>query len=98
MKSLHHVRYEDWISRSLRLAVAMGSFTLLNSTTWAAGTVTSCTECSLRAAMAGGGTVTFTCDGTITLARTITNALDTVLDGSGHQITISGGNSVRVFY
>ncbi len=60
-------------------------------------TVTNCTEEALRAATAGGGTVTFTCDGTITLGSTITINTDTVLDGSGHQITISGGNLVRVF-
>ena len=39
--------------------------------------VTNCTEAALRAAMAGGGTVTFACDGTITLASTITNRVDT---------------------
>jgi hypothetical protein len=61
-------------------------------------TVTNCTEANLRAAMAGGGTVTFACDGTITLANTISIPLDTVIDGSGHQITISGNNAVRVFY
>jgi hypothetical protein len=61
-------------------------------------TVTVCTEAALRTAMAGGGTVLFACDGTITLARTITNFFDTTLDGTGHQITISGGNAVRVFY
>ena len=48
--------------------------------------------------MAGGGTVTFACDGTITLASTITNVNDTMLDGSGHQVTISGNGAVRVFY
>jgi len=61
------------------------------------GVVTNCTEAALRAAMAGGGVVTFACDGTITLAATITNVTDTVLDGSGHQMTISGGGSVQVF-
>jgi hypothetical protein len=65
---------------------------------WAGGVVTNCTEADLRAAMAGGGTVTFACEGTITLASTITNALDTMLDATGHQITISGGDTVRVFY
>src|SRR5208282_2563531 len=59
--------------------------------------VTNCTEAALRAAIAGGGTVTFACDGTITLTNTITIATDTWLDGSGHQVTISGGNAVRVF-
>ena len=61
-------------------------------------TVTSCTEAALRSAMAGGGTVTFACSGTITLGNSITNVRDTRLDASGHQITISGGNVVRVFY
>jgi hypothetical protein len=64
----------------------------------AAGVVTNATEANLRAAMAGGGTVTFVCDGTITLAGTITNSANTVLDAAGHQIIISGGNVVRVFY
>jgi hypothetical protein len=48
--------------------------------------------------MAGGGAVAFACDGTITLAGTITNNVDLTLDGSGHQVTISGSNAVRVFY
>jgi hypothetical protein len=61
------------------------------------GLVTSCTEAALREAMAAGGTVTFASDGTITLASTITNVNDTVLDGSGHQVTISGNRAVRVF-
>ena len=64
----------------------------------AGGVVTSCTESALRAAMAGGGIVTFACDGTITLAGTVTNSLDTLLDATGHQITISGNAAVRVFY
>ena len=64
---------------------------------WAGGVVTAPTEAELRAAMAGGGTVTFACDGTITLASTLTNALDTVLDAAGHQIAINGGKAVRLF-
>jgi len=59
--------------------------------------LTNCTEAALRAAMAWGGTVTFACDGTITLASTITNTVNVTLDGSGHHVTISGGNAVRVF-
>ena len=61
-------------------------------------TVPYCTEAALRLAMAGGGTVTFACDGTITLSNTISVGVDTVIDGSSHQVTISGGNSVRAFY
>jgi hypothetical protein len=66
--------------------------------TFAGGVVSVCTEAALRTAMNGGGTVTFACDGTITLARTITNIVDTILDASGHQIKISGGDAGRVLY
>jgi hypothetical protein len=58
------------------------------------GVVTNCTETALRAAMANGGTVTFACDGTITLASAITVDLDTVLDGNGHQIGLTGMHGV----
>ncbi len=78
------------IGRSIALLL------LLPSAAWAGGVVTNCTEADLRAAMAGGGEVTFACDGTIVLANTISNTLDTVLDASGHQVTIIG--SGRAFH
>jgi hypothetical protein len=84
---LNHWRFNGALALLLLLPVAA----------WAGGVVTNCTEAALRAAMAGGGTVTFACDGTITLTSTITNVSDTLLDGSGHQVTISGGHTVRVF-
>jgi len=68
----------------------------LPSLVFAGGVVTNCTEAALRAAMAGGGTVTFACDGTITLTNTITNTLDTALDGSGHNVTITGPQAFYV--
>ena len=71
---------------------------LLHAAAWAGGLVTNCTEADLRAAMTGGGVVTFACDGTITLASTITNDVGLTLDATGHQIAISGNGSVRVFY
>ncbi len=77
---------------------AVALLLLLPVVAWSGGVVTNCTETDLRAAMAGGGVVTFACDGTIFLANTITNASDTTLNGSGRQVTISGNNSVRVFY
>jgi hypothetical protein len=49
------------------------------------------------AALAGGGTVTFSCSGTITLTTTITITTDTTIDGSGQTVTISGNNMVQVF-
>jgi len=62
-----------------------------------AGVVAHSTEADLRLAMAQGGRVTFAGDGTITLTNTITVELNTELDGSGHQVTISGNGAVRVF-
>lgn len=66
------------------------------SSAHAGGVVTVCDEAHLRAALAGGGTVTFSCSGTITLAATLTIAANTTIDGSGHHIILSGGNAVRV--
>lgn len=82
-------------------AKALAIFTagiLLAVPAGAGGVVNSCTESALRAALVGGGTVSFACDGTIALASTITNPVDVVLDGRGHQVTISGNSAVRVFY
>jgi hypothetical protein len=42
-------------------------------------TITNCTESALRSALAQGGTVSFGCDGVITLADTLAVANDTVL-------------------
>ncbi len=81
-----------------RVSGALALLLFLPVAAWAGGVVTNCTEVDLRAAMTGGGTVTFACNGTITLANTISNSLDTVFDASGHQVTISGNGSVRVFY
>jgi hypothetical protein len=64
---------------------------------FSAGVVSSATDAALRAAMAGGGTVTFNCEGTITLTGTIAIASSTVINGTGHSITLSGGNAVQLF-
>ncbi len=64
----------------------------------AGGMVSVCDETHLRAALSGGGTVTFSCSGTITLTAAIVIAADTTIDGSGQSVTISGNNAVRVFY
>ena len=48
--------------------------------------------------MAGGGTVAFACDGVIKLTQTLQVSNSVVLDGTGHDITLSGSNSVRIFH
>jgi hypothetical protein len=62
-----------------------------------AGVVTDCTEANLRAAMEGGGLVTFVCDGTITLGSPLVIRTNTALDGRGHNVILSGNHVVRVF-
>ena len=58
--------------------------------------VTECSEAALRAAMSGGGHVTFACDGTIPLANTVVVTTNTFLDAAGHHITVQG-SGVRLF-
>jgi len=60
-------------------------------------TIAVCDEASLRAAIASGGTAVFACDGTITLSNTISINTDVFLDGNGRNVTISGGNAIRLF-
>ena len=88
---------EQVIPFAASVAALAAAVLLLPSAAWAGGVVTTCTEAALRAAMTGGGVVTFGCSGTIVLANTITNEADTVLDGTGHQITISGNNACGGF-
>jgi hypothetical protein len=63
-----------------------------------AGVVGTCDEINLDAALAGGGTVTFACSGTITVTATKVIAANIVIDGSGQNVIISGGGIVGVFY
>ncbi len=63
-----------------------------------ASVVTECTDANLRAAMSGGGRVTFACDGTVVLSNAISISTGTVLDAAGHEITISGNHATQVFH
>ncbi len=67
--------------------------------------VTENTEAALRQALAGGGVVSFACNGTITLTNQIMITNDTVLDGTGHEITLAcvqppspSGGTTRAFF
>lgn len=63
------------------------------------GTPGSCTEAALNAALSGGGSVSFNCGGSLTITLTSQKTINnnTTIDGGG-QITLSGGNSTRLFY
>jgi hypothetical protein len=56
-----------------------------------------CDEATLRAAVEAGGTITFSCDGMISLTQTLVVSNEVVLDGTGHQVIISGRNQLRLF-
>ncbi|SPE58142.1 exported hypothetical protein [Verrucomicrobia bacterium] len=70
---------------------------LLPSPGWAGGVVTSPSEADLRAALAGGGTVTFETIGTITLSSVLAITSNTRIDAA-YSVTLSGGNATPVFY
>jgi hypothetical protein len=72
------------------------SLTLTNSRA-ATHVVTSPDDASLRAAIGQGGWIGFGFNGTVTLTNTIPITTNVFLDGSGADVTISGGNAVRLF-
>ena len=59
--------------------------------------VTTATDAALRSAIATGGWVSFTCNGTISLASSITIANNVILDGTGVNLVISGGGASQIF-
>lgn len=83
------------------LALFVAGATMLGApVAHAAGTVTDCSKYgpgagTLQEALAGGGTVTFSCNGTIVVPEIVIND-DTVLDGAGQNVTLSGGDINRV--
>jgi hypothetical protein len=63
----------------------------------AATVITAGTDAELRAAVATCGTITFNFDGVITLTSAIPIACAVTIEGTGRAVTISGGNSNRIF-
>jgi hypothetical protein len=73
------------------------SWLLQSQVGWCGGPITNCTQADLQAALGEGGAVTFACSGTITLTNTLVITQDTTIDASGFEVTLSGGNAVRLF-
>ena len=71
---------------------------VLTNATGATNVVSTPTDAALRAAIAIGGWVSITCNGTITLTNTITLTKNVILDASGVNLTVSGGGANRIFY
>ncbi len=88
---------EYFMNQILRFGLLCVLFSFLSpARVFAAGSVTVMDEAHLRAALVGGGTVTFAADGTIALANSLSILSTTTLDGTGHAVTLSGNNAVRV--
>jgi hypothetical protein len=78
-------------------ASVTSSNALLTVVTPVPGEVVVLDQAHLLTALAAGGHVTFGGDGTIVLSETLIISQNTIVDGSGHSVTISGNDSVRVF-
>jgi hypothetical protein len=103
----HTTRLSSW-ARLVGLALLLGvgllaSLGLATRTAHAqlAATITvsTCDDATLRNAInnaASGDTITFACSGTITLGSPLGISKNLTLDGSGQQVTLSGGGSVKV--
>jgi RHS repeat-associated protein len=61
------------------------------------GVVSTPSQSALTSALAGGGMVTFAFNGTITLTSAENISANTVIDGSGYNVIISGGNTSQIF-
>ena len=77
------------------LVVALPAF--VHSALGATTVITSGTDAELRAAVANCDTILFNFDGVITLTDSITVNCAVTIDASGHAVTLSGGNSSRLF-
>jgi hypothetical protein len=76
-------------------AVTLGA--VIPRQTQAATVITNGTDAELRAAMTNCGTVLFNFDGVIVLTNAIPVSCAVTLDAMGHAVTLSGGNSNRIF-
>ena len=96
-KTFRHSNIKCFLRATARFILWLSTLILAaQDSLHADGVVTNCTEADLRAALVDGGTVTFACDGTITLASQLTIDTDTTLDATGRSITLSGGGTTRV--
>ncbi|MDB6068075.1 MAG: Cna domain protein [Pedosphaera sp.] len=60
-------------------------------------TISNATFASLQSAVLNGGTIILAFDGTITATTPLEISVNTIIDASGHSVTISGGNTNRIF-
>src|SRR5436190_18900814 len=95
---LNSVRFPSSCYIALRLAMLVSRLLVYSVfDAFGEGVVTNCTEAELRTALNGGGTVTFACNGTITVTNTLIITTNTVIDAGGRNVTISGNATTRIF-
>src|SRR5581483_2953237 len=84
----------------LRVAAITFTLALFASDPAHADVVTVCDEAHFNTAFANLGTMTFACDGTITITTTkVLNINQAItIDGAGHNITLDGGGNVQIFW
>ncbi len=63
----------------------------------AGGNVATCDEATLTAALAGGGTVTFSCSGIIPITTAKTIAANTIIDAAGQTVVLTGTLDTKMF-
>lgn len=83
-----------WAGLGRLIALIGGVF---GSAYLAVAAATPCTYASLEEAVAAGGRVTLTCDGTLVFPRPLRVLTDTTLDASGHDLTFDGESRTRLF-
>lgn len=89
--------YQVVVTNNYGSATSLLAALVLTNASGSTNVLSVCDEPSLRAAIATGGWVSITCNGTITLANTINITNHVILDGQNVSLTISGGNAVRLF-
>jgi hypothetical protein len=107
MSQPYPIRLSSW-ARLVGLALLLGVGVLASlglatkpahAQAAASTTISTCDDATLRSAIANansGDTISFGCDGIITLSSTLVISQNLTLDGNGHRVTLDGGNSVKV--
>src|SRR5262245_49591142 len=82
-----------------RVLARLGSLllVLIPLSTLADTVISNCTQQELEAALKLGGRISFACDGTIVLTNTLAVTTNAIVDATGHEVTLSGDNQVRIF-
>lgn len=85
------------VASLLQTRSLFGALMFATIAAFGSGIVSSPSEAALRAALSGGGDVTFNCDGIITLSAPLAITDDTSIVAKMNQITLNGNRAGRLF-